>query len=120
MLAVIVGVLSGLAAAASVATFFYSFFSDLNKKIDRLENERVQKLENRVEYHINNDVSQRILAEISNLANAQTKMDAKLDRIGEDTAGQAAQIKANDKYICNLDASFERHKLTGGHIHGNN
>ena len=120
MLEIVVGVLSGFSSAVVVATFFYSFFSDLKRELKKLEKERVEKLENRVEYHINNDVSQRILAEISNLANAQTKMDAKLDRIGEDTAGQAAQIKANDKYICNLDASFERHKLTGGHIHGNN
>ena len=99
MLEIVVGVLSGFSSAVVVASFFYSFFSDLKRELKKLEKERVEKLENRVEYHINNDVSQRILQKLATLANAQTKMDAKLDRIGEDTAGQAAQIKGQTTNI---------------------
>ena len=48
--------------------------------------------------------------------NAQLgKIDGKLDRISETTSGQAKEIRANEKFIDNLDKSFQRHKETDHH-----
>lgn len=120
MFEVVVGILSGLASAVVVAGFFWSIFADLKRSVKKLETERIVKLENRLDKHIEDDCSQRILAKIETILDEQNKMDAKLDRIGEDTAKQAAQIAANASYIANLDSSFQQHKITGGHYHGNN
>ncbi len=115
MLEIVVGVLSGLSSAVVVGSFFLSFFQELKRELKKLKEERVGQLERRMDEHLNADCSQRILAKLETVLSEQSNMSAKLDRISEETAKQAAQIVACDRYITNLDSSFERHKQGGHH-----
>lgn len=89
----------------------------LKDKLDRLEGEKFCKLERRIESHIDTDKSQMILTTLEGLRADMHRVANKLDVISEETARQSAKIEANDLYIKNLDASFERHKAAGG-LHG--
>ncbi len=127
MFEVVIGILSGLASAVTVAGFLWAPISSMRREIKRLETERIarmetdhQELKNRVDKHVENDCSQRILAKIETILTEQEKMDAKLDRISEDTARQAAQITANANFIQNVDNNLQNHKNSGGHHYGNN
>lgn len=135
MFEIVIGILSGLASAVTVAGFLWAPISSLKRELKKLETERIQrietdlqklateridKLEVKWDKHTGEDCSQRILAKIETILNEQEKMDAKLDRIAEDTAKQSARIEANASYIGNLDKSFQQHKITGGHHHGSN
>ncbi len=114
----ITGLLSGLASAATVGGFFYMIFSDLKKDIDRLKTERIDKLEKQVEEHINDDCSQEIKAKLDILIGQNSKFSDKLDNISTETSRMSAEIIATNKYVTNLDNSFERHKAQGGKAHG--
>lgn len=121
MFEIAIGILSGLASAVTVAGFLWSPIASLKRELKKvegkLETERLyrveadlKKLDIKFENHVNGDYSQRIMAKIETILNEQEKMDAKLDRIAEDTAKQSAQIAANASYISNLDASFQHYK----------
>ncbi len=80
---------------------------DLNKKID--------KVESNLDRHKEADVSQQVLTELKTLNNTTSRTDARVAKIAEDTASQAAQIQANKEYIGNLDDSFQKHKAKETH-----
>ena len=82
----------------------------LKEKVSRLEQEKIRNLEKSLEEHVREDKSQRMLAILEGIQGAMSGMSAKIDRLCEDSARQAAQIEANERDIHNLDASFERHK----------
>jgi len=90
-------------------------------KVDRIEadmtqlkDQRVARLEKDVERVRENGcvVGREVLQKLDHANGMLGKLDLKLDRIAEDTAGQAAKIDANNAYIRNIDSSLQRHKET--------
>ncbi len=110
------GLLSGLASAATVLSFLWGFIAQLKRDLRLLETEKVNGIARQLEHHLAADRSQHICAVLERLSGDISKMDAKLDRMAEETARQAAQIEANRAYVENLDRSLERHK-NGDHYH---
>lgn len=82
----------------------------LNETVDELKKERIEKLEITINDHVKSDKAQTVSTKIDNLIGTVNKMDDKLDRISEQVATNSAEIKANEKYIRNLDESHQRCK----------
>lgn len=115
-------VLGALASALAIWSYVRRPVAALEEKIERLERDRLDRLDKqaataaaKLEQHIGADQGLRILTVLEQLQTTVSRISAKLDKLCEDAARQDAEIKANAKYIANLDASFERHKETTHH-----
>ena len=84
--------------------------TQLEGEVGKLRDRTVRDLSAKVERHIEADRLPQVEQKIDHVSTQLTKLDAKLDRIAETTANQAAKIEANATYIGNLDRSFQRHK----------
>ena len=73
-------------------------------------NESFDKLEVELKEHAREDKSQQVLTEVKNLRGQVTRLGDSVERQGEDTAKHGAEIKANAKYIENIDKSLQKHK----------
>ena len=113
---------------------------DGEKEVKNLKDENIAKLEKKVDDHIKDDKSQTILNEIKNIGASFSALEEDLknhtredktqqvltelkgvtgtvnrindnvDAMGKETARQGEAIKANAKYIENVDKSFQNHK----------
>jgi len=110
-------VIGAVASSITIWSWLRRPVEALQEKLDRLEQERVCKIERKLESHVEGDRSQAILTTLEALRGEVAKVSNKLDRLGEDSARDAARIDAAQEYIKNLDRSFEKHK-SGGHAHG--
>lgn len=104
------GILGAVASWLAIARSLRAPVDALKEKVSRLEQEKLRKLELQIEQHLGGDQSQRMLAMLEGIQAEIAKMNAKIDKLCEESARQGAQIAANDRYLQNLDASFERHK----------
>lgn len=122
-------VLGAALAALSIHSTLQKPVVELRKRVSELEAEKVSErlanlageisgLKDQVTKHLGDDKSQRILTLLETMQAEVSKMTAKIDQLCQDTARQAAQIAATDKYVANLDASFERHKAIEEARHG--
>jgi uncharacterized coiled-coil protein SlyX len=96
----------------------------LKRRLDDLEERRMTQLEvslGKVERTIDQlgrdgcRVGTRVSEKLDQVADQLGRMDAKLDRIAETTAGQEANIGANAQYIRNVDGALQRHKEMAYH-----
>ncbi len=105
----IIGVLSGLASAATVLSFLWGFIAQLKRDLKQLETEKIDKLSTRIEDHIKEDRSQEILTKLENLTTAVNRLTDSTNRAVETNAGQTARIEAHDIYLNNLKSLLEQH-----------
>ena len=109
----VVGLLSGLAGMLIGARMS----GRTGRRLDDLEANRITRIERDLD-RLSTDGCRTgaCVAQQLKSMNAQLgKIDGKLDRISETTSGQAKEIRANEKFIDNLDKSFQRHKETDHH-----
>jgi hypothetical protein len=91
----------------------------IKRRLDDLEERRMAALEGalvKIENTVTSlgkdgcHVGARVSQKLDQMAGQLNKMDGKLDRIAETTAGQGSDIRANAQYLRNLDGSLQRHK----------
>lgn len=106
-----IGVLIGSGIVAIWLRASASKIRDLENRVSELDKQRITALEQAVKaMHAGGcNVGQKVLERIDNVLGWTKKMDAKLDRIGEETAKQSSQIVANKDFITNLNTSHQHH-----------
>ena len=70
----------------------------------------IESLGSKVDQHIASDKSAEILNEIKHLNGTLANNSNKLDRALEQIASHTAKIEANERFLNNVNESFQRHK----------
>lgn len=125
MIEALVGAGSGSAVMLIVARYYLgSLMTRLEKaegKLKELEDSRIAGIEARMERfesgcNLKHDKLQETLtkvehmaADLANMLGWTKKIDAKLDRIAEDAAGQRADLAGKDRWLQNLDDAHQAH-----------
>ena len=116
---IVSAVLGAAVSAATALAMLRKPVRDLQERVHGLEEQRTaarlaelgraqERLESRLEEHLQADPSRVILSQLE-ACNAQlSRISAKLDRLAEATAAQAAAITANERYTENLDRAIQR------------
>lgn len=115
------GILVGSGIVVAVVKSKFVQVEKLSQDLETLKGQRVGSLENRMEAFERGCVArhdriqeglgkvERMAADISNMIGWTKKNDAKLDRLGEDTASVRAHVEAQDKWLSNLDHAHQTH-----------
>ena len=86
--------------------------------IETLKDQEMKRLEHRMDALESGCVGREVKTSLKNLEGWMTKIDNRLERIAEETAGQRERIKANAHYVQNVDATFKAHR-DNMRLHGN-
>ncbi len=102
---------------------------DLKKEVTSLKDEKlvalekkdtelkaaIDKIDNKLDEHKKDDRSQEILTEIKTIKGLTVQNGTKIDNFSSEQSRQGQAILSNEKYISNLDDSFQKHKAREKH-----
>jgi len=121
----VVGLIGGLLGVGGGSTLIYPLlknvissiierhlkrFEELEKELKSLKENEFKALREEVKKHLDDDKSKVTTEILSRIEGALTKLTDTVNSFNRDLSRQDAEIKANEKYINNIDKSFQEHK----------
>jgi hypothetical protein len=115
------GVLVGSGIVALVIKGKFEAVETLTRDLTKLKDERVAGIEARISSFESGcqmkhdrlasalNKVEHMAANLDNMVGWTKKLDAKLDRLGEDAASARATVAGQDKWLGNLDAAHQAH-----------
>ena len=106
---IISSVIGGMIVGAINLLFFHKQ-KVLEKKLDRLENDRLQKVEAKLDEHLANDVSKACVVQFKAINDSMTNIQKKLDKLLASDATQTADIQHLKEGLAELKYDFRNKK----------
>jgi chromosome segregation ATPase len=115
------GIISGVGLLVVVLRNYQTQVKELRRDMDSLKDERVAGIEARISSFESGcqmkhdrlasalNKVEHMAANLDNMVGWTKKLDAKLDRLGEDAASARATVAGQDKWLGNLDAAHQAH-----------